>query len=493
MSLKSDASKYYLGYIWWILEPLLYVLVFYVVFDIVLQRKRADFLVFLMCGKLPFLWFTKSVTQASISIVTNAGLIGKANIHKAVFPLTVIQEGVYRQVVVFAFLFCVVPIYGGHPITGVWLTIIPVILVLYLMILFFGLLGSILVCYARDIALLISLGMIFLMFTSGIFWDIRSLPHPAMTELILTYNPMAFLLDAFRQVLMYSEYPDFKLLSMLALIFMVGIAADLWLMHKLNSPPGVQDADRMTSEQPILQLRDVAMSFKTSKNLFDQGRHHILRGVSLDVFSGETLGIIGRNGCGKTTIMRLLAGILTPDAGTVARADHHSAALLSIGLGFKPNLSGRDNAIVACLLQGREYEEVILILEEIKEFSELGESFEESVKTYSSGMKSRLGFATALISKVDILLIDESLSVGDARFKRKAKKAMTDRIKGKQTVVLVSHSTRQMEDLADRVVWIEDGVVAAEGLPADVLPNYSEYTQEEKRQKRLSRKAARNG
>ncbi|QFU74323.1 ABC transporter ATP-binding protein [Halioglobus maricola] len=248
----------------------------------------------------------------------------------------------------------------------------------------------------------------------------------------------------------------------------------------------------MTNEQPVLELRDVAMSFKTGKNLFDHGRHHILRGVSLNVFRGETLGIIGRNGCGKTTIMRLLAGILTPDAGTVIRAQHHSAALLSIGLGFKPNLSGRDNAIVACLLQGREYEEALLILEDIKEFSELGESFEESVKTYSSGMKSRLGFATALISNVDILLIDESLSVGDARFKRKAKKAMTDRIKGKQTVVLVSHSARQIEELADRVVWIEDGLVAAEGLPSDVLPNYFEYTEEEKRQKRLSRKAARN-
>ncbi|QFU74324.1 ABC transporter [Halioglobus maricola] len=235
LSLKSDASKYYLGYIWWILEPLLYVFVFYVVFDIVLERKRADFLVFLMCGKLPFLWFTKSVTQASSSIVTSAGLIGKANIPKAVFPLTVIQEGVYRQSAVFAFLLCVVPFYGGHPVTGVWFAIIPVILVLYLMILFFGLLGSILVCYIRDISLLISLGMIFLMFTSGIFWDIRSLPDPAMTDFILTYNPMAFLLDAFRQVLMYSEYPDFKLLSTLALIFIVGIAGDLWLMRKLNS------------------------------------------------------------------------------------------------------------------------------------------------------------------------------------------------------------------------------------------------------------------
>ncbi len=216
MALKADASKYFLGYIWWLLEPLLFVGVFYVVFNVILDARRADFLVFLMCGKLPFVWFSKSVTQASNSIVANAGLIGRIDIPKSLFPMAVIQEGLYKPAAVFVLLLGVVLAYD-YPAGWVWLWLVPIMAINYLLIMGCSFLGAILVCLQRDFGMLIPLGMVFLMFTSGIFWDVRSLEDQHMTNLILTTNPLAFLLDAYRQVLMYGRAPDITLLLMVAL------------------------------------------------------------------------------------------------------------------------------------------------------------------------------------------------------------------------------------------------------------------------------------
>ena len=207
MSLRAEASRFFLGYVWWILEPMLWVFVFYVVFKIILQSGRADFLVFLMCGKLAFLWFSKSVNQAANSIVMNRGLIGRINVTKTLFPLAVVQEGLYRQMAVFVLLFGVLFAWGFYP-SPAWVCLLPVILVNYLMILACAYIGACLVCIVRDFSMLISLGMTFLLFTSGIFWDVRALDDPRMTELVLAVNPLAFILDAYRQVLMFNTAPD---------------------------------------------------------------------------------------------------------------------------------------------------------------------------------------------------------------------------------------------------------------------------------------------
>ena len=222
----------------------------------------------------------------------------------------------------------------------------------------------------------------------------------------------------------------------------------------------------------MLELHNVSLSFQSSKGTFDNGVHHILDDVSLKLYENETLGIIGRNGVGKTTTLRIMAEILAPTSGTVTTQPGKSSALLSIGLGFKGELSGRDNAKLAAVLQGATIKQAMEYLEEIKEFSGLGDSFEEPVKTYSSGMRSRLGFTTALLTHVDVLLIDEVLSVGDAQFRQKAQRAMQERIRGDQTVVFVSHSDQQIQALCDRVVWLDQGKVKLEGDPGVVLEGY---------------------
>ena len=163
MALRADASRYMLGYIWWILEPLIFVGVFYVVFNVILDSHRADFLVFLMCGKLAFIRFSKSVTAASNSIVGGRGLVGQLNVPKTLFPMAVIQQSLYKQCPVFLLLFGVLLAYE-YPVTAVWLWLIPVILVNYLMIVACGFIGACLVCFVRDFGKLIPLVMTFLLF-----------------------------------------------------------------------------------------------------------------------------------------------------------------------------------------------------------------------------------------------------------------------------------------------------------------------------------------
>jgi lipopolysaccharide transport system ATP-binding protein len=226
---------------------------------------------------------------------------------------------------------------------------------------------------------------------------------------------------------------------------------------------------------PMLEIEDISLSYHSKKTTFEHGIHHVLHHVSLTLNEGETLGIVGKNGCGKTTILRVMAGILAPTSGKVRHRKGVSSALLTIGLGFKPQLSGRDNAVISAMLQGSTQKQAESYLEEIKEFSELGDSFEEPVKTYSAGMKSRLGFTTALLTHVDIMLIDEILSVGDAHFRQKAEQALKERILSKQTVVFVSHSAAQIHTLCDRAIWLNDAQVAAEGQTADVLAQYEQY------------------
>lgn len=224
----------------------------------------------------------------------------------------------------------------------------------------------------------------------------------------------------------------------------------------------------------MLEMESVYLSYHSGKKTFDDGTHHVLQDVSLKLHEGESLGVIGRNGVGKTTSLRLMAGILAPTHGHVRVAPGKSASLLTLGLGFKQDLSGRDNALLSAMLQGSSLKQAEAFLDEIHEFSDLGDSFYLPVKTYSSGMRARLAFTTALMTHVDILLIDEILSVGDAQFRGKALGAMRNRITGEQTVVFVSHILDQVKVLCDRVMWLDRGRIVALGEAEEVIEAYTE-------------------
>jgi lipopolysaccharide transport system permease protein len=206
MALRADASKFFLGYVWWALEPLLWVGVLYVVFTTLLVQSQPDFLIFLSTGQMIFLWFSKSIQQSCTSIINAQGLIGNIDIPKTLFPMAVVHEGLYRQFAVFAMLFIFL-VANGYPVTANWWYLVPLMVVSYMIILAGSFIGACLVCLMRDFAQLIGLGMMFLMFVSGVFWDVRGLADKHKMDLVLSLNPVAFVLDAYRQVLMHNTPP----------------------------------------------------------------------------------------------------------------------------------------------------------------------------------------------------------------------------------------------------------------------------------------------
>lgn len=197
--------------------------------------------------------------------------------------------------------------------------------------------------------------------------------------------------------------------------------------------------------------------------------------VSFKVEKGEILGIIGKNGSGKSTLLRAIAGIFSPNSGTI---DLHgnTISLLSIGVGFQKELTGRENIVLSGLLLGFDEKQIHERMDEIIEFSELGHFIDAPVRTYSSGMYSKLAFSITAILETDIMLVDEVLSVGDARFKRKSYRKMKQLITDKdRTVIIVSHDMRTVSNLCTRVLWINDGDFVKIGPTAEVVAEYEAF------------------
>jgi len=197
----------------------------------------------------------------------------------------------------------------------------------------------------------------------------------------------------------------------------------------------------------------------------------VLQDVSFNVFAGETLGIVGRNGSGKSTILKLITGIFRPARGKIT-VHGPVASLIELGAGFHPELSGRENIELNGLLLGLSKREIAQREAGIIEFAELGEFIDAPVKQYSSGMYMRLGFAIAVEVDPDILLIDEILAVGDVYFRGKCLARIGGFQQRGKTLVLVSHDTALIEHLCSRVLWIDGARIIEDGRPRDVIPRY---------------------
>ena len=200
-----------------------------------------------------------------------------------------------------------------------------------------------------------------------------------------------------------------------------------------------------------------------------------LKGVNFEVEEGKILGIIGKIGSGKSTMSRAIAGFFSPDKGTI---DLHgnSISLLSIGVGFNKKLTGKENIYLSGMLLGFSEEEIARKEKEIIAFADIGNFIDKPVKTYSSGMYSKLAFAITAILETDIMLIDEVLSVGDAKFKEKSYNKMKELISDEhRTVIIVSHSLGTIKELCNEVLWLNDGEVIMMGSPNEVLPKYEEF------------------
>jgi len=224
----------------------------------------------------------------------------------------------------------------------------------------------------------------------------------------------------------------------------------------------------------LISAKNIGVDYAIGHNIFRRKTHSALKDVSFELHAGDSLGVIGRNGAGKSSLLKVLAGIIEPDRGTLWRGNIKTA-LMALQVGFDNELSGLDNILLSGMLLGFSKAEVELRREAIISFAQLGEFIKHPVKTYSVGMRARLGFSICYELQPEIMLIDEVLGVGDVDFRKKSSAAMRQKLSSDQTVVLVSHNAKTINALCNKAIWIEDGVTRMFGEPAEVVAEYQQH------------------
>ena len=247
------------------------------------------------------------------------------------------------------------------------------------------------------------------------------------------------------------------------------------------------------SERTAISVEDVSVTYRTSleraptlkSTVLKLGRREkivreidAVKHVTFDVPHGEVLGIVGANGAGKSTLVRTIAGILPPSSGRV-EVHGRVSTLLALGVGFNKKLSGRENVVLGGLAAGLKRGQLAEKYDDIVAFAELEEFMDLPMRTYSSGMYGRLAFAVAVMMEPDILLIDEALSVGDARFRRKCARKMRELCSEDRTVVLVTHALGTIQELADHAIWMDQGEMRMWDDPDSVVNAYTEFLEVE--------------
>ncbi len=254
----------------------------------------------------------------------------------------------------------------------------------------------------------------------------------------------------------------------------------------------------MAENDIAIEVRNVTKSFKVyldkgaqlkERLLFRKRSRYeerkVLRGISFDVKRGEAIGLIGHNGCGKSTTLKLLTRIMYPDEGTI-KLKGRVSSLIELGAGFHPDMSGRENIYTNAAIFGLTKKEIDARINEIVEFSELAEFIDNPVRTYSSGMYMRLAFSVAINVDADVLLIDEILAVGDANFQTKCFNKLKEIKAQGTTIVIVSHALGQIEQICDRAIWIHEGLIRAEGPPKEIDLEYLDYMSRKMQEKNKS-------
>lgn len=249
-------------------------------------------------------------------------------------------------------------------------------------------------------------------------------------------------------------------------------------------------------EENAIEVKNVTKRFKVyydkgnslkEKILFQKRNRHdihwVLKGISFEVKKGEAIGLIGKNGCGKSTTLKMLTKIMYPTEGSIQMRGRVSS-LIELGAGFHPDMTGRENIFTNASIFGLNHDEIEKRIEDIIQFSELEEFIDNPVRTYSSGMYMRLAFAVAINVDADILLIDEILAVGDVSFQEKCFEKLKEIKRKGTTIVIVSHVMGQIEKICDRTIWLEDGLIREEGNSKKVARAYLS-AMEEKREAKL--------
>lgn len=217
-------------------------------------------------------------------------------------------------------------------------------------------------------------------------------------------------------------------------------------------------------------LKNTFANFQKQKKVWEW---YVLSKIDLQIFRGERVGIVGRNGCGKSTLLKLITGIYHPTSGAIRVNSRRMLALIELGVGFYPDLTGRENIRLNWVFNGLPIRELKQRFDEIVEFSGVGNFLETPLKYYSSGMVARLGFAIASHAQPDLLIVDEVLAVGDAEFQMRCYEKIDQLCRDGVTLILVSHNPKDIERVCERAVWLEGGAIRCDGSVYETLSAYN--------------------
>ncbi len=228
---------------------------------------------------------------------------------------------------------------------------------------------------------------------------------------------------------------------------------------------------RMANDK-VMSLKEFLVAVLKRRLTYEE--FQVLDDISFEVKKGEVVGIIGKNGAGKSTLLKIIAGVMKPTSGKVT-ANGNIVPMLELGSGFDPELNGRENIFLNGAILGYSQEFLQEKYDEILEFSELGQFIDMPIRNYSSGMMMRLAFSIATVVQPEILIVDEILAVGDEGFQNKSKARMMELMSGGTTVLFVSHSLKQIEEMCDRVIWLDNHKIKMIGETKEVCRAYEEY------------------
>ncbi len=475
----------YLGFAWAILGPLVWVFFLTLIFsEIVGLRFREveedpnlNFGLFLYCGLLPFLAFSEALNKGINSIKGNAGLVQKVVFPLELLPFTNTIASMIDKFFGLGALLIVLLVFG-QPLY--WTVLLMPFIVVLQIVFILGLtyLMAVLGTYLPDVAEIMRPFIRGMFFLTPIIWTPERLPEQ----------------PALGRRLQPARLPGQRLQGPDPARRAPRRAGDALLHPVLRGPvyrvfrplrpaqaelrgPGVTSAvslegigKRYKISPSRSSLLRETLSFGKVKRSHD---FWALQEVDLEVKPGTTLGILGRNGAGKSTLLRIISGVLQPTTGSV-EVRGRLTAIFGLGSGFNPEFTGRENAMLNGLILGIDHDEMLDRFDEIEAFAEIGDFMDQPVRTYSSGMKSRLGFAVAVNVDPEVLVLDEALSAGDAAFKKKTLQRMYDLRESGTTILFVSHSMGMVKKFCTDAVLLHKGRLITQGDPQEVADHYRE-------------------
>src|SRR3990170_1679127 len=422
-NIRSQYKQSILGYAWVFVNPLMQMLVLTFVFSTIL-RIGSDvinhpFPLFLFVALLPWMFFTNAISGGTDSVVASASLVTKVYFPRELLVMATVFSKVVDLLFGLLILFGLMVFYNESPSwTVVWVPVIFAIQLLFTIGLALPL--AALNLFFHDVRYLVGVVLLVWFYITPVIYPVEM--EPDRYKVLFDLNPLSLVLNAYRRERRGAGNPR----------------PDPHTPGRAWSPP-----------------------------------FYALRDVSFRVARGESLGIIGRNGSGKSTILKLIAGVMAPSEGEI-NVYGRVSPLIELGAGFHPDLTGRENVFLNASILGMSRKEVSARFDEIISFAELWDFVDTPVKRYSSGMYIRLGFSVAVHSYPEVLLVDEVLSVGDAFFQEKCLAKMHEFQGRGTTMVLVSHSMELVERFCERVLFVNGGHLLADGAPAEVVQRYTD-------------------